>query len=297
MAEITKRRSGELVRGVFAVLANEPEGLAAADVLRGVEERVPATPFEDSTYPKSPNVRRYGKIVRFSTIGPVKAGWLGKNKGVWLVTDEGLAAYAAFPDPEQLVRVSDRLYRVWKKGRADADGELESDDGDDETRSTTYEEAEETAWTQIRAHLAEMPPYEFQDLVAALLKAMGYHVLWVAPPGPDRGIDMIAHTDPLGTTSPRIKVQVKRTPESKISVHEIRSFMAVIGDQDVGIYIATGGYTSEAEREARGQEKRRLTLVDLNRLVELWIEHFPRMDDSDRQRLPLKAIYFLAPKE
>ena len=102
------------------------------------------------------------------------------------------------------------------------------------------------AWTQIRAYLAEMPPYEFQDLVAALLKAMGYHVLWVAPPGPDRGIDMIAHTDPLGTTSPRIKVQVKRTPESKIPVQEIRSFMAVIGDQDVGIYIAAGGFTSEA---------------------------------------------------
>lgn len=298
MAEITKRRQGELVRGVFAVLVTEPEGLAAADVLRRVEERVPATPFEDSTYPNSPNVRRYGKIVRFSTIGPGKAGWVVKNRGVWLLTEEGRAAYAAFPDPEQLMRESDRLYRVWKKGRTDlgGGGETESDD-DDETRSTTYEEAEEAAWAQIRAYLAEMPPYEFQDLVAALLKAMGYHVLWVAPPGPDRGIDMIAHTDPLGTTSPRIKVQVKRTPETKISVQEVRSFMAVIGDQDVGIYMAAGGFTSEAEREARSQEKRRLTLVDLNRLVELWIEHFPRMDDSDRQRLPLKAIYFLAPSE
>jgi restriction system protein len=53
----------------------------------------------------------------------------------------------------------------------------------------------------------------------------------------------------------------------------------------------------KAEREARSQEKRRLTLVDINRLVELWIEHFPSMDDSDRQRLPLKPIYFLASRE
>jgi hypothetical protein len=30
-----------------------------------------------------------------------------------------------------------------------------------------------------------------------------------------------------------------------MSVQEIRSFMAVIGDQDVGIYIAAGGFTSE----------------------------------------------------
>jgi restriction system protein len=142
-----------------------------------------------------------------------------------------------------------------------------------------------------------MPPYDFQNLVAALLKAMGYHVLWVAPPGPDRGIDMIAHTDPLGTTSPRIKVQVKRQPGTKMSVDAIRSFMAVLGDQDVGIFISAGGFTSDAEREARSQEKRRLTLIDLNRLVDLWTEHFLQLDDADRQRLPLKPIYFLAPQD
>jgi restriction system protein len=297
MADFTKRRAGELVRGVFTVLLNEPEGLAAADVLRRVEELAPATRFEDSTYEKSPSVRRYGKMVRFSTIGPVKAGWMVKNKGQWMLTDEGRAAYREFPDPEKFIRESDRLYREWRRAapRDAPEEEGDPEDTDGEARSATFEEAEETAWTQIRSHLAEMPPYDFQDLVAVLLKAMGYHVLWVAPPGPDRGIDMIAHTDPLGTTSPRIKVQVKRTPESKISVHEIRSFMAVIGDQDVGIYIAAGGFTGDAEREARGQERRRLTLVDLNRLVELWIEHFSHIDDSDRQRLPLKPIYFLAP--
>ena len=59
-----------------------------------------------------------------------------------------------------------------------------------------------------------------------------------------------AHTDPLGTTSPRIKVQVKRQPGTKMSVDAIRSFMAVLGDQDVGIFISAGGFTSHAEREA-----------------------------------------------
>jgi restriction system protein len=298
MADITKKRAGELVRGVFSVLLDEPEGLPAAEILTRVERLVPATPFEDADYPSSPGVRRYGKIVRFSTIGPVKAGWLVKNKGVWTLTEEGREAYRAFPDPEAFKRESDRLYREWRKATPGGEpGDADADETNDEARSATFEEAEEAAWGQIRAHLGEIPPYEFQDLVAALLKSMGYHVLWVAPPGPDRGIDMIAHTDPLGTTSPRIKVQVKRTPDSKIAVQEIRSFMAVIGDQDVGLYIAAGGFTAEAEREARSQEKRRLTLVDLNRLVELWIEHFSHMDDSDRQRLPLKPIYFLAPSE
>jgi len=95
-----------------------------------------------------------------------------------------------------------------------------------------------------------MPPYDFQDLVAALLKAMGYHVLWTAPPGPDRGIDMIAYTDPLGTRSPRIKVQVKRQPDSKIDAHGLRAFIGTLGSADVGIYVSAGGFTSEAEREA-----------------------------------------------
>ena len=45
-----------------------------------------------------------------------------------------------------------------------------------------------------------MPPYQFQDLVAALLRAMGYHVAWVAPPGKDGGTDIVAYTDPLGAT-------------------------------------------------------------------------------------------------
>ena len=108
---------------------------------------------------------------------------------------------------------------------------------------------------------------------------------------------MIAYTDPLGTTNPRIKVQVKRQARTKITVEGLRAFMAVLADQDVGIFISAGGFTREAEREARSQEKRRLTLIDLGRLVDLWVQHSRNLEDADRQRLPLKPIYFLAPNE
>jgi restriction system protein len=57
-----------------------------------------------------------------------------------------------------------------------------------------------------------MAPYDFQDLVAALLEAIGYHVLWVAPPGPDKGVDIIAGSDQLGIEDPRINVQVNTGP-------------------------------------------------------------------------------------
>lgn len=58
-----------------------------------------------------------------------------------------------------------------------------------------------------------------------------------------------------------------------------------------------GGFTSEAGREARSQETRRLTLLGMEHLVDLWVEHYARLDEEDRQRLPLRRVYFLAPHE
>ncbi len=290
------RRYGELSRGVFAILMDKPDGLPAHQVLRDVEARVRPIPFEQENYPNRPGVRRYPKHVRFASISPVKAGWLVKDKGQWSLTDDGRAAYKSFTDPEAFQREADRLYHSWKKGQPQSEpSEEEATPGDVATAS--FEEADEAAAADISDYLARMPPYEFQNLVAALLKAMGYHVLWVAPPGPDRGIDLIAHNDPLGTSSPRIKVQVKRQAETKIGRGEISSFVGTLGSHDVGIYVSAGGFTADAEREARSQEQRRLTLIDLGRLVELWIEHSRKLDDADRQLLPLKPIYFLSPRE
>ncbi len=142
-----------------------------------------------------------------------------------------------------------------------------------------------------------MPPYQFQDLVAALLRAMGYHVAWVAPPGKDGGTDIVAYTDPLGATGPRIKVQVKRHNTGKIGVGDLRSFLAVLGSQDVGIFVCVNGFSSDAESEARFQDSRRLTLIDLERLLELWVEHYDNVAESDRYLLPLRKVHFLAPTE
>lgn len=72
------------------------------------------TPFELSTFPKNPDLVRFPKILRFSTINAVKAGWLRKKAGIWTLTDEGRAALHTFPDPEALFAESRRLYKDWK---------------------------------------------------------------------------------------------------------------------------------------------------------------------------------------
>lgn len=296
MAEITRKRSGELVRGVFRILLEHPDGLPAKEVLQRLEAVVPPTGFEQSTYPNPdrPNVRRYEKIVRFSTIAAVKAGWLVKNKGSWSLTDEGRAAFEHFKDPESFQREAGRLYREWKADQPA--GEAADSEEVPSEASTTLEEAEEAAWSEIEAHLERMSPYDFQNLVAGLLRGMGYYVDWVSPPGPDKGIDIIAHADPLGVKGPRIKAQVKRKKE-KVAVDGVRGFMAVLGDSDVGLFVCMGGFTRDAEEEARRQEKRRMMLLDLKRLFDLWTEHYDRIPERERRLLPLRPVYFVAPDD
>ena len=81
----------------------------------------------------------------------------------------------------------------------------------------------------------------------------------------------------------------------KIRVDEIRSFIAVISGTDVGIFIALGGFTSEAQSEARHQETRRISLIDVDDLIDLWIENYSSIPEQSRQLMPLKAIYYLSP--
>lgn len=294
MAEVTRKRTGELLRGVFDVLMHHPDGLPAKLVLERLEKTVPPTDFEKSDYPKRPGVRRFEKIVRFSTITTVKAGWLQKRKGLWVLTEVGRAAFEKFRDPLQFVLESIRLYRQWEAQQPEPPAEPQETESP--VASTTLEEAEEESWTEVEDHLKGMSPYDFQDLVAGLLKGMGYHVVWVAPPGPDRGIDVIAHTDPLGVTGPRIKVQVKRSSD-RIPVKDIRSFLAVLSDSDVGLFVAMGGFTHDAESEARNRENRRLMLIDLKQLFDLWVEHYAKIPDPERRLLPLKPVWFLSPSD
>ncbi len=106
-------------------------------------------------------------------------------------------------------------------------------------------------------------------------------------------MDIVAAPDPLGTRSPRIKVQVKRQQQS-VTVDGLRSFMATLGSDDVGLFVATGGFTKDAREEARQQSTRKVTLIDLERLYDLWVEHSPKLPDEDRRRLPLRPVWFLA---
>lgn len=117
MADITTRRLGELQRAVFTVLSSEPSGVPIQEILKRVEQICPPTPFEEQDYPQQPGVRRYPKLIRFSTITSVKAGWLIKDGGVWRLTDAGLVAFGSFVDPEAFQKMAVSGYKSWKAGQ------------------------------------------------------------------------------------------------------------------------------------------------------------------------------------
>lgn len=168
------------------------------------------TDFEAANYPGS-DVRRFEKTVRFVTINAVKAGWMVKEAGVWSPTDDGLKAHAKIEDPEQFLIEAQRLYRAWEKAQPQQEEEEQLDEEEEfSATSVTLERAEEASWEEVREVLHQMDPYDFQHLVAGLLRGMGYHVNWISPQGKDQGIDVIALSDPIGTRGPRVKVQVKR---------------------------------------------------------------------------------------
>lgn len=132
---------------------------------------------------------------------------------------------------------------------------------------------------------------EMQELVAGLLRAMGYKTR-ISPSGSDRGKDIIASPDGLGFEDPRIVVEVKHR-SAAMGSQEIRSFLGGRHDNDKGLYVSTGGFSKDARYEAeRGRIP--VTLMDLDDLVKTLLEHYENMDVEMQRLIPLRKLYWPA---
>ena len=96
MAEITRRRTGELLRVVFKILMDNPDGYPASSTIEELKKAITLSEYEAGMYDSGG--QRVDKIVRFATVDCVKAGWLVKSKGKWSITDEGKDAYDRLTD-------------------------------------------------------------------------------------------------------------------------------------------------------------------------------------------------------
>jgi restriction system protein len=130
---------------------------------------------------------------------------------------------------------------------------------------------------------------EMQDLVAGLLRAMGYKTR-ISPSGSDRGKDIVASPDGLGFEDPRIVVEVKHR-NATMGAPEVRSFLGGRHANDKGLYVSTGGFTREARYEAE-RAAIPLTLMDLDDFVHSLLEHYEKLDVDMQRLIPLRKIYW-----
>ena len=122
---------------------------------------------------------------------------------------------------------------------------------------------------------------------------MGYKTR-SAQPGPDSGIDIIAHKDELGFEPPIIKVQVKST-EGSVGGPIVSALYGKVDISEFGLLVTLGTFTKQAKSFA--QNKSNLRLIDGEELVTLIFQHYEKFDSKYKGLLPLKRVYVPEPLE
>ena len=288
-------------KGIYAAfkILKEADGeMRGKEVIDKIRETVDFDEYAKHRYEKTGYIR-WESILHFYTIDCVKAGYMRKHNGIWYLTEEGEKAMEM--GPEKLLETATKKYREWdaknrkKKEKGELEGDIDIEDADDKSQKqeALIEQYETSALEGLREFISEKNPYEFQDMVAVLLNAMGYHIAHISPKGRDGGIDIIAYTDPLGVKSPRIIAQVKHRPDINISSDDIQRLSGTMKrNSDVGLFVTSGGFSSQALIEARSADKH-IELIDFERFVSLWKEYYGKMSDEDKNMLPLYPIFFL----
>lgn len=158
---------------------------------------------------------------------------------------------------------------------------------DDETRRITANEGIE----KIKDRIVALSWEDMESLVAGLLCAMGYRTALTSKGG-DQGRDVIASSDGLGLTSPRIIVEVKHRG-NPMGAPAVRSFIGGLHDSDKGLYVSTGGFTKEALYEAE-RARVPVTLLNLDQFARVFVDNYETTDLETSALLPLTRIYWPA---
>jgi len=120
--------------------------------------------------------------------------------------------------------------------------------------------------------LRSTDPVEFEHLVGELFNAMGAESVTVTPQSGDGGVDVRGTLLAGGAIPIQIAAQVKRWKDNVGSpvVNEIRGSL---GLHDFGLVVTTGRFSTGAKQAAQIKDRKPITLIDGDELVNLMVEH------------------------
>ena len=291
----TKATAAKTLYAVMQEMKRRGGSMPVKELYPFIEASVDLNDWEKERAGKMQYVRWINSF-QFYSIDYAKAGFILKKNGSWYLTPEGESILKGSPD--EVIKAAVKAYHEWKQKNAVADNREEepAEDAPVNDVSINLDLLESDAREGIKKFIAAKNPYEFQFMVAALLRAMGYHTPFVAPKGKDGGVDVIAYVDPLGAQMPRIKVQVKHKPETSVSAGDVRALLGVMREGDIALFVTSGSFSSDARTTATTSPKF-VRLIDGDDFIEMWQEYYDKMTDDDKNMLPLKRIAFLGNNE
>ena len=276
MAAPSFQRKTKLLRSIIQVLWQKPEGLPAREIIALIPQ---PTPSWDEELQADDEIN-YEAALRLITIPITKAGWMVKtSKGRWYLTDAGRQACRNIANVQELYQEALR--------------QLEDEQQNIPEAIIALESAEEAAWNQVEKFLHGKKPFEIKSMLAHLLRACGYHVAWVAPEIENTNQpDIIAWTDPIGAKKPRILVQIIHKGQA-MTTEGIKMFASMLGQNDFGMILSTGGLTNEARGIVKSISAN-MSIMDLEAFFDLWVMQYDKLDGEARKLMPLKPIHFLS---
>ena len=128
------------------------------------------------------------------------------------------------------------------------------------------------------------------QIVDAILRAKGF-TTYMSPPGPDKGVDILASGGTLGFGSPKICVQVKSsdTPVDRIVLDQLGGVMKNF-NATYGLLVSWSGFKNSVINETAKQFFD-IRLWTHKEVISEFLKHYDQMDEEIKEMIPLKRIW------
>jgi restriction system protein len=217
-----------------------------------------------------------------------KAGLIDASSrhGRWTLTEAGLRTRL---DMDAVLALFKSVQTQFKRTPpTPLPGDIDAEEGGEESPEDEAEDYKIVLLTLLR----ELPPAGFERLCRRLLDESGIKHVIVTGKSNDGGIDGqgVLEVNPLVTF--KVLFQCKRYGiKGKVSPTEVRDFRgAMAGRADKGIIFTTGGFTTEARKEATRDGVPPIELVDDAKLVTLFERH--RLGLRPKQTFEVDVAFF-----